>query len=638
MIEKKQIKKRRRTLAELFRKSATVNKVSRFTLSLYKLVINSVFGAVMTCYGKISEKLENSFFASAFKKKHTDENYRSVRHKISNLYETSFFSKVLDTVKAGILSCPVSTLGIAFFAFGFYSTIIMLFRRFAFSFTPIPFVSFVTSIILMVVSVIMFFSKKTFTDMINDSKILDFLLFDFLALRKSYDKTAERHSRLSAGIMVVIGLLLGTLTMFVSPFKVVMAVIAFVGCLVVLNSPESGIIAIIISLPFLRTKYLILMVLITELSYVLKCIRRKRVIKISVTDIFVTAFAVLVVSGGVISVDAVSSIPKMLVFTVFLLTYFVVKNLFRSEKLIMRCIQSITASAVVVSLIGIFQYFFGSVSTKWLDTSMFADIKGRAVSTFENPNVLGEFLIIAAPIIFAMVIFTSVPRKKFAFFMSFLVCSACLIFTWSRGAWLGFAAAAIIFIIMSSHRSLSYFIISIPAIALLALLIMDTSVAGRAMSIGNTSDSSTLYRLNIWLGSLKMLSEKWFYGIGIGTEAFSSVYPRYSYAGVEVAPHTHSLYLQITAETGIFSLLIFIAFIFMMSSMVFSYMKRSSNRKHKILTLGILCGIFAFLVQGMTDYVWYNYRIYLLFWLVAGLLVAAASSFKEKEEQPLIYM
>lgn len=35
-----------------------------------------------------------------------------------------------------------------------------------------------------------------------------------------------------------------------------------------------------------------------------------------------------------------------------------------------------------------------------------------------------------------------------------------------------------------------------------------------------------------------------------------------------------------------------------------------------------LCGIFAVLAQGITDYAWYNYRLYLMFWLVCGLASA----------------
>lgn len=35
-----------------------------------------------------------------------------------------------------------------------------------------------------------------------------------------------------------------------------------------------------------------------------------------------------------------------------------------------------------------------------------------------------------------------------------------------------------------------------------------------------------------------------------------------------------------------------------------------------------LCGVLAVLAQGMTDYSWYNYRVYLMMWLVCGLASA----------------
>ena len=38
--------------------------------------------------------------------------------------------------------------------------------------------------------------------------------------------------------------------------------------------------------------------------------------------------------------------------------------------------------------------------------------------------------------------------------------------------------------------------------------------------------------------------------------------------------------------------------------------------------LGGLAGIVALLVMGAFDHVWYNYRIYMLFWSVMGLVTA----------------
>lgn len=68
---------------------------------------------------------------------------------------------------------------------------------------------------------------------------------------------------------------------------------------------------------------------------------------------------------------------------------------------------------------------------------MFSDISGRVVSTFANPNVLAEYLILMIPFAGAMLI-TSESKTERAFYpLTFASLAICLIFTWSRGAWLG---------------------------------------------------------------------------------------------------------------------------------------------------------------------------------------------------------
>jgi hypothetical protein len=42
----------------------------------------------------------------------------------------------------------------------------------------------------------------------------------------------------------------------------------------------------------------------------------------------------------------------------------------------------------------------------------------------------------------------------------------------------------------------------------------------------------------------------------------------------------------------------------------------------KNLLIGLIAGMAGFLLQGMTDYVWYSPRIILTFWLMLGLMSA----------------
>lgn len=618
-----------------FGKSAIIQTLCRFTSAVYRKFIYGFFGTVFTLYGFLSDKLENSFLANLFSRK-KDDRRQSFAYKMSYFCETSIFARISNGIKWSVLYCPLNLIGIITFSFGFYSLAIIFLKRFALAYEPISKLSFCVCALSVIASIFLLFSKKTLISVINESLFCNFIFFDFLSIRKVSSNEHTQTSRINAGVAVLLGILFGGLSFVVKPHITAFAILVAVGCVIVLHSPEAGIIAMFLILPFMPTMVLAGFTMIVAFSLLLKVIRRKRIIKITLIDIPVIAFMWFLISGGLLSVDISSSIPKMLVFICFISFYFIVKNVIRSEKLAYNCIRGIAFSASVVSVIGIMQYFFGTVSTKWQDVQMFSDIKGRAVSTFQNPNVLAEYLILVMPVIFAMMLISGSARRRFRYFIALMLCSACLILTWSRGAWLGFVIAVILFIFFSSHKTFAYLILSIPTLCLIASLFVDTSVINRFMSIGNTADSSTLYRLNIWKGTLDMLSDGNIFGIGIGTEAFSSVYPQYALSGIEAAPHSHSLYLQITTEMGIFALIVFILFCIAFFGMIFSTFKRCSLRKSKLLLLGFLCGVCAFLVQGATDYVWYNYRIFLLFWAMVGLAAAITNNCKENDRGPYL--
>ena len=138
-------------------------------------------------------------------------------------------------------------------------------------------------------------------------------------------------------------------------------------------------------------------------------------------------------------------------------------------------------------------------------------------------------------------------------------------------------------------------------------------------------DSSTSYRVYIWMGTILMLKDYWFSGIGLGITSFNKVYPIYSYNGVP-APHSHNLYLQIIVEHGIVGLIIFayIMYYFYKETIV------SACKNRNLVLVGIISAISGFMLQGMTDYTWYNYRVILIFWMVLAFGVSLARLNKEE--------
>ena len=88
------------------------------------------------------------------------------------------------------------------------------------------------------------------------------------------------------------------------------------------------------------------------------------------------------------------------------------------------------------------------------------------------------------------------------------------------------------------------------------------------------------------------------------------------------ANYAHNCYLQIWAESGIFSLLAFLLFL----GTIFWKGIRSFLKTHNPLTLGLLCGLFAFLIHSFFDTQFYSVAQSFLLWSMLGLLAAASQN------------
>ena len=115
-----------------------------------------------------------------------------------------------------------------------------------------------------------------------------------------------------------------------------------------------------------------------------------------------------------------------------------------------------------------------------------------------------------------------------------------------------------------------------------------------------------------------MLKDYWLCGIGPGDAAFNLVYPRYSYSGI-TAPHSHNLFLQIMCDAGVIALVIFVLLLFHFFRDVCSAFCRERDAFSRFHQTAVAAGMAGFLVQAMTDYSFYNYRVMFLFWVFIAL-------------------
>lgn len=381
----------------------------------------------------------------------------------------------------------------------------------------------------------------------------------------------------------------------------------------------------VFAVPFVSTMMSLLLLICTALSLFLKvAINKNFKLKYFKTNAWVLVFALVIGICAVTSISLEESRNIALLMIAFVLSYFVVINTIENEKQFKFILYIFSIAAVITAFYGLYQYMFGDLySQAWLDKEMFEDIKMRVYSTFENPNVYGEYLILAIPIIAGFLWTEKGIFKKLFWLGSLGVTMLALALTFSRGCWLGIILAIGLLAIMIDRR----FILLGIVVLLFLPFVLPESIVNRFLSIGNMGDSSTSYRVYIWMGTLAMLADYWFSGIGLGITSFNTIYPIYSYNNIS-APHSHNLYLQLVVEFGIVGLIVFLG-------MLYNFYKEtiiSICKKKNILTSSLIAGVSGFMLQSMFDHTWYNYRVVLIFWIIIafGLVSTKVSKSDEK--------
>ena len=647
----------KKTLAALFSGSVILTLFERFLDTIYGALKNGFFGELLSRYPSFGKHGAESLQSESPKTHARWKFLLPIRKTISLAAEESSLFALIRRFIEYLLRCRLRVYGTFLLTFGTYAAAISLFRYLGDAAAP-SYAEIFTAILLAFVSIPLLSSSMSLSEALLSSAIAQ-PICAFFGIRQKSMRTSGHRGR--SNIAFILGMLFGIATYAVSILYMLLAFAALFMLYRIFMTPELGVAALFLLMPFAPTMALAALLIYTAFCYFAKLLLGKRELHLEAADIAALLFAFSLLLSGVFSFSAGSLKPSLLL-TCFIGGYFLTVLLIRTEEWLSRCTWAAILAATAVSLYGILQYLTGTIggASAWLDSNMFGDIAGRVVSTLENPNMLAEYLILIFPLAAARFI-TRGPSTQRASALCGGVCIfVCLILTWSRGAWLGLLIAGLFFLLIWHRRAMYLIFAGVLSIPFLPLVLPD-SIISRFTSIGNLADTSTSYRVNIWQGAVRMLKDFWYCGIGVGEPAWFSVYPRYSLAAIEAAPHSHNLYLQTWIESGIVGLCLLLAFIILLCQSNFSFYKRLSDMRASITdTLSIshlkptdktvgaqksvvlrsennaetaekeitalrmnaaapLCGIIASLLQGLTDYTWYNYRVFLMFWLVVGL-------------------
>jgi len=244
----------------------------------------------------------------------------------------------------------------------------------------------------------------------------------------------------------------------------------------------------------------------------------------------------------------------------------------------------------------------------------------RMTATYRHCNDFGVYLVTIGGIVWALALYEFKKKARWLGLAAAGLVTVCIVLTFSRGAALGLFGAALLMALVKKDK----LILLILALSIIALpFLMPDSMKDWAKSTDSFLElCCNLDRIVFYKSSIEMIKDHPFIGVGVNT--YMKAYSKYKVKEVGIitpdTPYAHNNYLHMAGEIGLLGLGIFLwimAALFMELRKI--YLKTAQPSFVKNASLGLGCGIWAFLLNGLTESSFYFSKIVVVFWFVVGL-------------------
>lgn len=249
----------------------------------------------------------------------------------------------------------------------------------------------------------------------------------------------------------------------------------------------------------------------------------------------------------------------------------------------------------------------------------------RAHGGADNHINFGAALSATAPLTLALLLRSRPRRRQRWLAVSFALQSLALYLTFSRAAWMAYLAAVLLvaflpylkrWIRVSTFVRRLVLVIIIIGASGLAYLLLPKGLQDRMATLLNPLDTPEMQsRMWVWKASIKQIASHPFLGVGT-----------YRVVGVEfwgLAASSHHIFLSVAHTLGLPALFLFLYILIGLTVDAWCVYRQGKALEWSGIGLGLLAGLFGFVVAGMFSSVLIYEDTAILFWTMAGLAAAA---------------
>jgi putative inorganic carbon (HCO3(-)) transporter len=320
-------------------------------------------------------------------------------------------------------------------------------------------------------------------------------------------------------------------------------------------------------------------------------------------------------------------------FLLFFLYGAILVNLFRSQDIIKQSVKIVLGVAAVVMAFGVVQYALlpnnalehvGYTRTNGVLPAFFIDDKPdleRVMSTLRDPNSFGSYIIIILSLAAAYLAVNKNKEVRRILIGLIALSGICLLFTFSRSAWLGALLALGILVILKHRITIGFKFGTKTYVAVAVLLIIGLlsliplrntyfvqNVIFHADESTELEDPNQL-RVRFWQESINAAVDEPL-GHGPGTAGLASI--RNDLQGTVL---NENYYLQILHEVGVLGLFLFTTIIIIVGLKLYHW------GGEDITAIALLAALTGLVLTNSLVHIWSNEAVAYTFWGLAGLVV-----------------
>lgn len=560
------------------------------------------------------KNFETGFFARLLHVKRLQNGMRNFKNTFAAKCEESVFCTSLCRFYEHLVRCSLRSVGVLLLYFSVYAFAIGAVRTAVERDVTRYADNMFDATVVFAVALLLLFCRESLLGFAQKSRILS-RVFDACLFTRGGVADDEPY-RAPNGLLVVCGTLMGLATFFTS-VRFVISVLFFAFLVISLfKVPENGMTAPILLCPFLPPNRLSLLLTSAFVAYLFKTFRGKRNFRFGSFDCMVLLFTAVLLCGAFTSSQQGSD-AWMKVSAV--LMYFLFRNCIRNELMLRKCATAVMLAGAEAGIWHLLSRLTEYERLVAIRCSVPLNLSFSIPKMFESHISFGEFLLLAVP--FCVMLFSVAKNKNQSFFalICLVFCVAPLLLLRSKGLLLALMVGVLLYIVAAFHNPIASLVTLLTVCLAFSLFITNSAFLGndRFFNVNDYKESILTVMTEIVAFTLPA-------GIGLGKENFAAVFRVFSGFGEGYVTECYNVYMQMTAQLGVFGVLFFVVMTLYLFRMLFSALSlsRGKNTLFEVTAVTSLGAVSSMLIRGLTSDIFADLRVLLLLTAVIGCAAA----------------